>query len=96
MTDSKILKRVRIGATHHATGKTRHLHGIKPIPTPVELRIVQYNSDPGFYLFYCDALGSELTDTYHDSIKEAMAQAEWEFEVKTGEWESVDVENDVT
>jgi hypothetical protein len=51
------------------------------------LRIAQYPSDPGFYLLYCDGDGREMTDTYHDSLEEAMAQAEWEFETKEGEWE---------
>ena len=59
---------------------------------PVELRIVQYSSDPGFYLFYCDDCGSEMTDTYHDSIHDAMAQANWEFKVEKEDWE--DIEDD--
>jgi hypothetical protein len=30
-----------------------------------------------------------MTDTYHDSIEDAMAQADFEFEVRPDEWESV-------
>jgi hypothetical protein len=57
------------------------------LPPPAELRIVQYPNDPGFYLLYYDRDGQEMTDTYHDSLEEAMAQAEWEFEARKGEWE---------
>jgi hypothetical protein len=43
--------------------------------------------DPGYYLFYCDDSGVEFTDTYHDSLDQALSQAEWEFRTKADEWE---------
>lgn len=89
MTDPRLLKRVKLTSAHQRTGKTQHFHANRPIPEPVELRIVQYSSDPGFYLFYCDESGSEMTDTYHDSIQEAMAQANWEFQVKERDWKDI-------
>ena len=55
----------------------------------VRVRIARYANDPGFYLLYFDANGDEMTDTYHDSIEDAMAQADFEFEVRPDEWESV-------
>jgi hypothetical protein len=59
------------------------------MPPPSELRIVSYPDDNGYYLFYCDGNGVEMTDTYHESIERALSQAEWEFEVKPDEWEVV-------
>jgi hypothetical protein len=59
---------------------------VEELPPPSELRIVKYDGDSGFYLFYCDDSGKEFTDTYHDSLEEALAQAEWEFGVKPHEW----------
>jgi hypothetical protein len=83
----RILRQVELAAG--AAGKTRHtLHG-EPLAAPAALRIVQYASDPGFYLLYLDAAGRELTDTYHDTLDGAMSQAEWEFAVMPGEWRMV-------
>lgn len=91
----RILKRVRLTSAHQATGQTQHFHGNQPVPFPFELRIVQYDSDPGYYLFYCDDCGIEITDTYHDSVKDAMAQANWEFRVKERDWEDLSADQAV-
>lgn len=80
-----LLRWIRLGACHQPTGKTRHF-GVSELPSPTELKIVQYDGDSGFYLFYCDATGIELTDTYHESLEAAMSQADWEFNVKQNEW----------
>jgi hypothetical protein len=50
------------------------------------LRIAPFAGDPGFYLLYLDSSGNELTDTYHGSVEEAMAQADFEFEVNPSDW----------
>jgi hypothetical protein len=56
------------------------------VPTPVLLRIVQYDGDSGVYLFYCDESGREMTDTYHDDVEQAMAQGDFEFSVAHTDW----------
>jgi hypothetical protein len=89
MPEYVTLRSVRLGPTHRPTGKTRHLVGGQEMAVPSELRIVQYSGDRGYYLLYLDANGCEQTDTYHDSIDDAMAQAEWEFTVSPGEWMSI-------
>lgn len=90
MPDYSLLRRVRLDPSHQPTGRTRHYLGEEELPPPVELRIVQYPGDSGYYLFYCDDSGTELTDTYHDSLEEAFDQAEWEFQVRPDEWEVLD------
>jgi hypothetical protein len=86
-----VLARIKLGDNHQPTGRTKHYYGLgsdrTEVPTPVELRITKYKDVDGYYLFYCDDGGQELTDTYHDSLSDAMAQAEWEFGVQTHEWE---------
>ena len=82
-----LLWKVRLGKGHGATGRTRHFRDGVELPAPAELRIVQYREDGGFYLLYCDAEGVVMTDTYHFTIDDAKAQAEWEFRVKDSEWE---------
>jgi len=87
MNKPDVLQRIRLGSSHRPSGKTRHLQGSELLPTPSELRIVKYPGDSGFYLFYCDDTGAEFTDTYHDTLEGALAQAQWEFEVKKNDWE---------
>lgn len=89
MTGYIVLRRVRLGREHAATGKTRHFVGGKPLSEPSELRIARYPDDPGYYLLYCDEAGSELTDTFHETLESALAQAEWEYQVRADEWETV-------
>lgn len=83
--DPMVLARVRLSDKHQPTGRTKHFLGLGSgqveIPTPVELRITQYAGTDGFYLFYCDDDGTELTDTFHDTASDALDQAEWEFNV---------------
>jgi hypothetical protein len=42
------------------------------------LAICQYADEDGFYLFGCDATWATITDTWHESIAEAKAQAKFE------------------
>lgn len=86
MNEDVTFFRIKLKPTHIPTGKTRHVKGRKPVPSPDELRIVQLTGDPGFYLFHYDKHGEELTDTYHDSVEEAMEQARWEFGIEKHEW----------
>jgi len=57
----------------------------KDFPPFVRLEIAQYPNDSGFYLLHICASG-EVADTWHESIEEAMHQAEFEFGVQTNEW----------
>ena len=45
-----------------------------------DLRSVEYEGDPYFYLFGCDEEWSNITDTWHQTVDEAIAQAEFEYE----------------
>ncbi|WP_309670156.1 hypothetical protein [Gemmatimonas sp.] len=40
----------------------------------------------GYYLLYLGESGAELTDTFHESIAQAMKQAEHEFGVLPKDW----------
>ena len=86
MPDYVVLRQIVLGASHQPTGKTRHSHGAEELPPPTELKIVQFPDDSGFYLLYFDQDGIEMTDTFHDSERDAMSQAEWEFNVLDDDW----------
>jgi hypothetical protein len=84
---TKVLLQIRLGETHKPTGKTRHFGGGELLSPPAFLQIVQYAEGSGYYLLYLDNQQIEMTDTFHETIKAAQTQAEWEFGVQFSEWE---------
>jgi len=90
MSDPIVVKQIVLKPGHVPTGKTRHYRGGgNPIPPPSILRIVRLENAPGFYLYYCDEHGREMTDTWHETLEAATAQAEWEFCVRPDDWDDV-------
>ncbi|HEY3197885.1 MAG TPA: hypothetical protein VGJ57_07710 [Nitrospirales bacterium] len=87
MSHVQILRRINLRPTHKPTGKTRHYLGADELPAPSELKIVRYIGNPGVYLIYLDKSGCELTDTYHETLDDAIAQAEFEFGITPNEWD---------
>lgn len=61
------------------TGRTRHVVNGAEITDFATLAIAAYDRNPGVYLFYCDDTWRVVTDTLHDSVEAARAQAELEF-----------------
>ena len=51
-----------------------------------KLRIVQFSGEYGFYLIRYSSGGQELTDTLHDSVQDALVQAEFEYGVSPNLW----------
>jgi hypothetical protein len=78
-----VLRRVVLTPAHKPTGNTLHVG----MPVPSELRIVRHDGQQGFWLLYCDASGQELTDTWHQTLEDALHQAEFEFTVKPAHWD---------
>jgi hypothetical protein len=90
MTDRKTLLRLSLGSALHAnTGKVIHRRHGAIVPEPAVLEIIQYSGDAGFYLIHFSADGVELTDTYHDTVAEALEQANYEFGCTREQWMEV-------
>jgi hypothetical protein len=53
------------------------------------LAICRYDDDADFYLFRCDDLWQVLADTWHETLEEAMRQAEFEYDDTVGVWRAV-------
>lgn len=68
------------------TAKVRHEVQGELIEAASNLAIARYADQSGFYLFYCDAAWTVLTDTWHDSIEAAVAQAEFEYTGSSNTW----------
>ena len=47
---------------------------------------MRYEGEESVYLFGCDADWNEITDTWHETLEEALAQAEFEYEGSSGTW----------
>jgi hypothetical protein len=46
---------------------------------------------PGEYnLIHLDENGDEMTDTFHESIEDALSQADFEFRIKPSDWVAVE------
>ena len=61
------------------TDRTHHVvEGGAPEPFG-QLAIARYADDDGYYLFYLDAEGGVVTDTYHESLERAVEQADHEY-----------------
>ena len=56
-----------------------HIVGGHEVDEVANLALAQYPSDLGIYLLYCDSGWNAVTDTYHEDLEHAIAQAEYEF-----------------
>lgn len=95
MPELTTVKRVALGGSHHLRpGRTRHTikdaNGIREFAPFVALEIASYPNTESCYLFHISENG-ELADTWHQSVEEAIQQAEWEFGVQRDEWINVNV-----
>jgi hypothetical protein len=78
-----------IDERHRATGKCKQLVGGVIIGPASALAICHYDGEDGFYLFGCDENWNTVTDTLHETVEEAQAQAEFEYEGVSATWEKV-------
>lgn len=76
---------------YEATEATSHyVEGIVA-PKPHSLAIARLEPDlDGYYLFYRDEMGGNITETCHESLGGAFAQAEFEFIIPRSAWAKVD------
>jgi hypothetical protein len=82
-----VLATVVLGAEHAVTGFTHHVDvwpdgTEEEVRPPSRLRIIREDGDAGVLLLYEDGSGNWLSDTYHESVEDAMGQAELEFTVR--------------
>jgi hypothetical protein len=61
------------------TSRTRHVVEGEAEGAFAALAIGRYPDAEGYYLFYLDPSGDAVTDTYHDTLEGAVAQADYEY-----------------
>jgi hypothetical protein len=75
------------------TGKTRHLLGVQvageikalPLPDPETVELV-VEEDGTIFLLRFDDEGQCISDTWHETVEAAKAQANFEFGIEEGDW----------
>ena len=74
------------------TGFTRHFGEdfLNPRIRKLEIAEDKGSDEIGFYLLYFDENCEELTDTYHDTLDDALKQAKLEFSISREHWTEVD------
>jgi hypothetical protein len=75
---AQVVRWTPIDMRHEPTEACRHRIGSEQMPPASGLAICRYDNEPGFYLFYCDDAWKEITDTWHETLEEAMEQAQFE------------------
>jgi len=83
------IKKVALNERHLRPGRTKHTikdsTGTREFPPFTSLAMVQYPGHACCYLMHiCEDGG--YADTYHESIDDAVSQAEWEFGAGPEEW----------
>jgi len=85
MTDKLIAKTKEYVSLKQS--KTRHTVEGETRPDFASLKIIQIEGDNSYYLFYYDLKGTEITDTYHDTVDLALEQAKFEFGLNKTDWD---------
>lgn len=86
------IKKVTLKGHHLSPGRTKHTLSdgktVRDFPPFTSLTITTYGDGSGYYLMHnCDNhIG---TDTLHETLDEALYQAEYEFGVLPEEWTDV-------
>lgn len=75
-----------IDQRHRHTGNTKQIVGGVVLGPAAGLVICQYSDDTAFYLFGCDAQWKSQSDTWHEELEDAKAQAEFEYEGTSKTW----------
>jgi hypothetical protein len=76
-----------IDRRHRPTGACEHKVGGSQQPSFAAVAICRFDGDDGFYLFYCDEEWKPITDTWHQTLDDAIKQAEFEYEGTSATWQ---------
>jgi hypothetical protein len=93
MSELTSLFRVELSEHRLCPGRTKHslsdASGTREFPPFTALEICSTANESSFYLMYESETGLG-TDTWHQTLDDAMHQAEWEFGVVKSEWQKTD------
>lgn len=86
---ARLVRWSAIDDRHRPTGNCRQIiAGVVQGPAAA-LAICQYDGETAYYLFGCDSEWNTLTDTWHETLNDALEQAEFEYEGVSRTWNVV-------
>jgi hypothetical protein len=85
---AKVICWTPIDTRHQFTGRCRQVIGGVVQGPMAGLAICRYEGEDCFYLFGCDAAWNCVTDTWHATLDEALAQAEFEDAGASQTWQT--------
>jgi len=85
----RVLRWSVIDERHRTTGNCRQVVGAEPQEPAPGLAICQYDGETACHLFSCDAEWNTVTDTWHETLEQALQQAEFEYEGVSATWNVV-------
>ena len=83
---ARVVMFTQIDSRHRATGNCQQIVNGVISGSAYGLAICSYDGDAGYYLFGCDSNWNAVTDTFHETIEQAQAQAEFEYQGVTATW----------
>lgn len=86
---ARVLRWSVIDDRHQPTGRCRQVVAGRLQGAAAGLAICKYDSEDGFYLFGCDGDWNTVTDTWHETLEGAIAQAEFEYSGVSETWHVV-------
>src|SRR5687767_8087704 len=84
---ARVICYTAVDERHILTGACRHVINGQTVAPVKGLAICQYPGDSGLYLFGCNSTWTVVTDTYHDTLTDAFAQAEFEYRGVSATWQ---------
>jgi len=86
---AKVVRWSEIDGRHRPTGGCRQIVNGVLQGQVAGVAICQYEGESAYYLFGCDPEWNTVTDTWHESLNDALEQAELEYEGVSGTWDVV-------
>lgn len=81
-----VIQYTLIDSRHLFTENTKQIVNGETLKSMKGLVICKYENEEGIYLFGCDADWNVITDTWHNDVEEAVAQAEFEYKNTKNTW----------
>ena len=86
---ARLVRWSTIDNRHRPTGNFRQFVAGELQGSAAGLAICQHDGEEAYYLFGCDPEWGTVTDTWHETLEDALKQAEFEYEGVSATWRVV-------
>jgi len=86
---ARVVRWSAIDSRHRPTGNCRQIVAGERQGPAAGLAVCRYDGEEGYYLFGCDQEWHSVMDTWHETLEQALQQAEFEYEGVSATWNVV-------